>query len=264
MGAIRVLVIGDIVGEPGRRVCETMVPALRQRERLDFVVANGENIAAGSGITEATLQTLLQNGVDVVTTGDHVFKKREVYDLLKRSRRILRPANYPVGAHGFGSSVYDIVGMCSIGVVNLLGRVFLQTVDCPFQRITPIVEELRQKTRIVIIDFHAEATSEKIAMGWYLDGKVSCVYGTHTHVQTADETILPQGTAYITDIGMTGPCRSVLGRDIEAVLHRFTTQMPAHFAVARDDIRLHGAIVEIDIATGKAVSIRRIEERLSE
>jgi len=219
-------------------------------------------MAAGSGITKATAQEVFESGVDVITTGDHVFRRKEVYAMLDEYPNLLRPANYPVCSPGIGSSVYTINDSTKIGIINLLGRVFLNPIDCPFLRIKDIVESMRSKTNIILVDFHAEATSEKIALGWYLDGKVSTVYGTHTHVQTADETVLPDGTAYITDIGMTGPFRSVLGRDIEAVINRFVTQMPHYFKVASDDIRMTGVIVEIDTESGNAVSIKRVQEKL--
>lgn len=262
MKSIKVLTIGDIVGNPGREACRELVPLLRKREQLHFVVANGENMAAGSGITKSTIKEVFDSGVDVITTGDHAFRRKEAYALLDENPCLLRPANYPVCSPGLGSAIYPLSDTLNIGIINLLGRVFLNPIDCPFLRIKDIVESMRKKTEIILVDFHAEATSEKIALGWYLDGKVSAVYGTHTHVQTADETILPEGTAYITDIGMTGPFRSVLGRDIEAVINRFVTQMPHHFHVATDDIRLNGIIVEIDTATGRATSIKRVQEKL--
>lgn len=262
MSVIRVLVVGDIVGSPGREVCRELIPLLRTREKIDFIIANGENMAGGSGITKATVNDLFQSGVDVITTGDHVFKRKESYALLDESKMILRPANYPVCSPGIGSYVYAIDDSVTIGIVNLLGRVFLNPIDCPFARIKDIVDDMRTKTNIIIVDFHAEATSEKIALGWYLAGRVSCVYGTHTHVQTADETILPGGTAYITDVGMTGPFRSVLGRDVEAVLSRFVTQMPAFFKVATEDLRLNGALIDIDTQTGTARTIKRVQEKL--
>jgi metallophosphoesterase (TIGR00282 family) len=262
MKKIKILMIGDIVGSPGREVCRELIPVLRKREGLDFIVANGENMAGGSGITQSTVKEIFEAGVDVITTGDHIFKRKEAYALLDETPNILRPANYPVCSPGFGSYIYEINNDVKIGIVNLLGRVFLNPIDCPFTRIKSIVEEMRTKTTTILVDFHAEATSEKIALGWYLDGLVSAVYGTHTHVQTADEAILPKGTAYITDIGMTGPFLSVLGRDIEAVLNRFVTQMPSYFKVASDDLRMNGIIVEIDPVTGSSLSIKRIQEKL--
>ena len=254
--------IGDVVGSPGRDVCRELIPVLRKREELDFVVANGENMAGGSGITKPTVKEMFEAGVDVITTGDHVFKRKEAYALLDETPNLLRPANYPVCSPGLGSYIYPLNDDIQIGVINLLGRVFLNPIDCPFTRIKTIIDEMRKKTTVILVDFHAEATSEKIALGWYLDGLVSAVYGTHTHVQTADDAILPKGTAYITDIGMTGPFRSVLGRDIDAVLSRFVTQMPSYFKVATEDLRMNGIIVDIDAETGLAQSIKRVQEKL--
>ena len=254
--------IGDIVGKPGRQVCQQVIPALREREKLDFVVANAENSAGGSGITKSTTKEIFESGVDVITTGDHVFKRKEAYALLDANKNLLRPANYPVSSPGVGSYIYSVSESLQIGIINLLGRVFLNPIDCPFVCIRDIVEKMSRKTSVILVDFHAEATSEKIALGWYLDGKASAVYGTHTHVQTADEAILPGGTAYITDIGMTGPFRSVLGRDIDAVINRFVTNMPHYFKVAGDDLRLNGVIVKIDCESGRALSIKRVQEKI--
>ena len=262
MSSIRILMVGDVVGEPGRRICQELLSHLRKEEELDYIIANGENIAGGSGLTKRTIDELFKGGVNVVTSGDHVFKQKEAHELLQNNNYLLRPANYPPMSPGNGSYIYRVNPEVSIAVVNLLGRVFLNPIDCPFQRINELLEDLKQKVKIIIVDFHAEATSEKIALGWYLDGKVSAVLGTHTHVQTADETILPKGTAYITDVGMTGPFHSVLGRDVEAVIRRFVTQMPTRFKVATDDIRLSGVIIECDTDTGRALSIKRMQKKL--
>lgn len=263
MGKVTVLMLGDIVGAPGRRACRELIPALRKEEQIDFVIANGENMAGGSGVTEATAAEVLESGVDVVTTGDHIFKRRESYALLDKDSRILRPANYSTVAPGLGSYIFTINERVKIGVINLIGRVFMQSVECPFKTATNCVDAMKAKgVAVICVDLHAEATSEKIAMGWHLDGEVSIVAGTHTHVLTADETILPKGTAYITDLGMVGPYRSILGRDIKSVLHRFITQMPTHFGVATDDIRISGILVTIDAVSGKAQFIRRIHKRL--
>ena len=258
----KVLVIGDTVGKPGREACRRLIPKLREREGIDLVVVNGENLAGGSSVTRETADELFQNGVDVITTGDHVFKKKEAAGLLDVEGRILRPLNYPKGTPGHGFAVATTAKGVKIAVVNLLGRVFLQTVDCPFQAIESILKSLKSQAKVVLIDFHVEATSEKVALGWFLDGQVSAVYGTHTHIQTADESILPKGTAYMTELGMTGPYRSVLGRDISQVLHRFRTQMPGPMEVASEDIRLSGALIEIDGSTGRATAIQRIHERI--
>jgi metallophosphoesterase (TIGR00282 family) len=227
-----------------------------------LVVVNGENIAGGSSVTKDTVEELLRNGVDVITSGDHIFKKKEALPVIESNARVLRPLNYPKGTPGSGFVVVTTRTGVKIAVINLLGRVFLQTVDCPFQTVEQALKSIKAQTKIVIVDMHAEATSEKVAMGWFLDGTVSAVYGTHTHIQTADETILPKGTAYITEVGMTGPYHSVLGREIDQVLHKFLTQMPGHMDVAQGDIRLSGALISIDVSSGRAVSIQRIHERL--
>jgi len=237
---------------------------LRESESIDFVIVNGENMAGGSGITEKTALELLNNGVDVLTSGDHIFKNKNVDDFFHRDKRVLRPANYK-DKPGFGYGIYQSKTGVKIGVINLIGRVFLagDTVNNPFNMVIDELNKIRRETPIIILDIHAEATSEKIAMGWHLDGQVSGIFGTHTHVTTADETILPKGTAYITDVGMTGPYESVLGREVKPVLHRFRTDGPARFDVAKKDVRLKGVIMEIEIKSGKAVSIERIERRLS-
>jgi len=259
---IRILALGDTVGEPGRMACKILVPRFLE-EGVEFVLVNGENAAGGSGITESTARELFSHGVDVVTTGDHFFDKREAYDYLARETRVLRPLNYPPQALGHGSVILETRKKRKIGVINLMGQVFMiPHGDSPFLKVKEAIQKMREETKIILVDMHAEATSEKIAMGWFLDGKVSAVFGSHTHVQTADERILPQGTAYITDLGMTGPHYSVLGRDIDSILNRFMTQMPTRFSVAAEDVRLSGVIFDVDPDTGKAVQIKRIHERL--
>lgn len=255
---LKTLVLGDIVGRPGREVVEKRLPALIQREGIHFVVANGENSAGGSGITPEVTKRLFPCGLDVITSGDHIWKKKEAIQLLEKEPRILRPANYSPMALGRGWTVVDSHSGISVGVINLLGRVFMQPVDCPFRTVDEVLKEVSRKTKIIIVDMHAEATSEKIAMGWYLDGRVSAVVGTHTHVQTADERILPNGTAYITDLGMTGPYKSILGRDIDRVLKAIITQMPTRFEIAEKDVRMSGAIITIESSTGKALEIKRL------
>lgn len=262
MELVKVLVIGDTVGKPGREACRTIIPKLREQHGIDLAVVNGENLAGGSSMTRETAEELFQNGVDVITSGDHIFKKKEAVTLVDENPRVLRPLNYPKGTPGHGFVVVTTQKGVKVAIVNLLGRVFLQSVDCPFQAMETTLKALKSQTRIILIDFHAEATSEKIALGWFLDGEVSAVYGTHTHIQTADETILPKGTAYMTELGMTGPYRSVLGRDIGQVIHRFRTQMPGPMDVASEDIRLSGALIGIEVETGRAKSIQRIHERL--
>lgn len=264
MKPFRVLVAGDVVGNPGREACMKLIPRLRREEKIDFVIVNGENLAGGSGVTESTTRELFQNGVDVITSGDHVFRKKEAEELLARNHRILRPANYPAAVPGSGSTVIAAQNGVKVGVLNLIGRVFLKTVDCPFEVARREVEKLRKETPVIFVDIHAEATSEKVALGWFLDGKVSGIFGTHTHVQTADECILPKGTGYITELGMCGPYRSVIGRDIDAVLHMFLTQMPSKLEVATEDARLSGAIFDIDPSSGKTLAVRRVHERVAD
>lgn len=259
---MRILFIGDIVGEPGRQAIKELVPKIVKRERIDFVIANGENTAGGSGITPMIVDELLGYGVDIITSGDHVWKRKEILDRIAEDARILRPANYPMEAPGFGATVVTSKSGTEVGVINLIGRVFMQAVECPFKTVKREVDKMRQKTRIIVVDVHAEATSEKVALGWFLDGTVSAVIGTHTHIQTADEKILPKGTAFLTDAGMTGPYDSVIGRKKEQILNRFMTQMPTKFEMAENDVQLHGAIIEIDEKTGLAESIKRIQEKL--
>lgn len=260
---MKILFIGDIVGEPGRRAVEELVPKIKKREGVEFVIANGENVAGGSGITPALADELFEHGVNVLTSGDHIWKRKEIVEKIDSDRRVLRPANYPSGVPGFGSAVIQSSSGTDVGVVCLVGRVFMQPVECPFRVARGEIDKLKKTARVIIVDMHAEATSEKIAMGWYLDGTVSAIVGTHTHVQTADEKILPGGTAFISDVGMTGPFDGVIGRKKEQILARFLTQMPARFEMAEGDIQLHGVIIDIDEKTGKANSIKRIQEKLA-
>lgn len=263
MGTMKVLAFGDVVGDPGRIAIQEIVPRLVREESVDFVIANGENLAGGSGITEPAVRSLFAAGVNVMTSGDHVFRKKEGEALLENSSRILKPANYPAGTPGIGATVVEAKNGVKVGVLNLIGRVFLKTVNCPFEIAEREVKKLREHTSLIFVDIHAEATSEKVALGWFLDGKVSAVFGTHTHVQTADETILPKGTGFITELGMCGPYESVIGREIGQVLKMFQTQMPVRLDVARGDARVSGALFEVDCETGKTVSIRRIHERVA-
>jgi hypothetical protein len=258
---MRVLFLGDIVGSPGRDIICRRLPEIREREKIDVVIANGENAAGGSGLTPRLAQDLFDSKVDVLTSGDHIWKKKEIYDILDKTNRIVRPANYPQGVPGSGATSIEVGGKIKIGVINIVGRVFMEAVECPFTRVRDEVQKLKKITPIIIVDMHAEATSEKVAMGWFLDGKVSAVVGTHTHIQTADEKILPAGTAYITDCGMTGPYDSVIGRRKDAVLERFLTQLPTRFEMADGDVQMHGVIIDIDDATGKATAIRRVQEK---
>ena len=258
---MKLLFIGDIVGSPGRDAIRALLPQLKQQHAIDFVVANAENAAGGTGITPRIANDLFQSGCDVLTAGDHVWKRREILDIITDNARILRPLNMPSTAPGNGSGVYTLASGVAVAVVVLLGRVFIDAMtDSPFLVMRDAVNTLRQKTNIIILDFHAEATSEKVAMGWFLDGKISALLGTHTHIQTADERVLPKGTAYITDVGMTGPCDSVIGRNKEKVIERFLTGMPTRFELGVNDIQLHGALVDIDEANGKAKTITRIKQ----
>jgi hypothetical protein len=257
---VKILFIGDIVGEPGRRAVRTLVPLLRQRHSIDAVVANGENSAGGSGITPKTAEEIFAGGVNVITTGDHLWDQKEVTALLASEPRFLRPLNYPPGTVGQGSHVFQLDGWPPFAVLNLQGRTFMPDLDNPFSVVQTEVARLRAHTRIILVDFHAEATSEKIALARWLDGQVSAVIGTHTHVQTADEQIFPGGTAFLCDAGFTGPHESVLGREIEPVIQRFLTHTPQRFEVAKRRVLLQGALIKVDDNTGQAQSIERISE----
>ena len=259
---MRILFIGDIVGEPGRQAVKELIPKIQKKENVEFVIANAENAAGGSGVTPALADELLGYDIDVLTSGDHIWKRKEIFDYIETSRQLLRPANYPAEAPGLGWTVVKSKSGTEVGVINLIGRVFMQAVECPFRTAKAAVDKMKEKARVIVVDMHAEATSEKIAMGWYLDGSVSAIIGTHTHVQTADEHILPNGTAFLCDAGMTGPFDSVIGRKKEQILSRFITQMPTRFEMAEGDIRLNGAIIDIDEKTGKANSIKRVQEKL--
>ncbi len=247
-----VLVIGDIIGRPGRQAVRELLPGLRQQYRLDLVIANAENVAGGIGLTSTTARELLDAGVDVLTTGNHIWAQKEIIPYLDGEMPILRPLNYPPGVPGRGY----IVGSQAV-VVNLIGRTFMSNFDCPFRAMDQLLTELKHRLP-VIIDFHAEATSEKVAMGRYLDGRVSAVLGTHTHVGTIDARLLPRGTAYVTDIGMTGPIDSVIGDDTEAVIHRFLTIMPHHLSVGKGKTIFNAVLVRIDEDSGQAIGIDRI------
>lgn len=252
--------IGDIVGSPGRRaVCE-LLPVLKDRHKLDVIIANGENSAGGNGITPDIAADLYSYGVDAITTGDHLWDQKEVLELLQNEPRFLRPLNYPSGTPGRGSTVLKIRNLPPVAVMNAQGRTFMPPLENPFLLAMEEAKWLRQHTNIIFVDFHAEATSEKIAFARMLDGQVSAVVGTHTHVQTADEQIFPGGTAYLSDAGFTGPHESILGREIQPVLQRFRTSMPQRFEVARNDVKLHGVVVEIDNTTGKSLRIERVSE----
>jgi 2',3'-cyclic-nucleotide 2'-phosphodiesterase len=261
---VNILFIGDIVGEPGRRVVKVLVPRLRQRHQATLVIANGENAAGGAGITVNTAMEIYAAGVDIITTGDHLWDQKEVTALLQNEPRFLRPLNYPPGTTGQGSTICQFENISPIAVLNLQGRTFMTDLENPFLCARAEVERLRKITPIIFVDFHAEATSEKIALARMLDGQVSAVVGTHTHVQTADEQLFPGGTAYLTDAGFTGGHESVLGREIEPVVRRFLSNTPQKFGIATQRVLLQGAVVEINDHTGKAIGIQRISEPLPE
>lgn len=256
---MKALFIGDIVGKVGRSAVKALLPKLAEKYKIDLVIANGENIAGGFGLTETLVHDIFRTGVHVITTGNHVWDKKEFIPYISKDNRVLRPLNYPPGVPGFGSIVINTSNGLKAAVINISGRVFMTNVDCPFRTIKAELENISKETNIVIIDFHAEATSEKIALGYYLDGKVSAIIGTHTHVQTADEKILPDGTAYITDVGMTGPSHSVIGIEVEMIIQRFLTNMPAKFETAQGEGVLSAAVIEINNNTGKATAIQRLQ-----
>ncbi|HMO15749.1 MAG TPA: TIGR00282 family metallophosphoesterase [Pirellulaceae bacterium] len=255
---MKILLVGDIVGKPGVEFCVRTLPGLRRRESIDVIIANGENADAGSGITQSLYKRLKNNaGVDCITLGDHAYRKREIFETLDSQSDIIRPANFPNSAPGRGLMVGKFFGQ-PVAIINLIGRVFMKPVDCPFLKADQLLEQLDENIKIRIIDFHAEATSDKQVMGRYLDGRVSAVLGTHTHVATADEQILPGGTAFQCDVGMTGSFESILGRVIENVVSTTISLVPSTFHVAERDVQLSGTIVEIDETTGLASSIRRV------
>lgn len=255
---MRVLHIGDIVGKPGRVIVARAVRTLKERERLDLVTANAENAAAGSGMTSDIYRELVNAGVDGITMGDHIYRRQEIFGTLETAANLVKPANFPPEAPGRDHMILSTPSGARVAVFSLLGRVFTRPVDCPWKAADRVLQQIPRDVKTIVVDFHAEATSDKQLMGRYLDGRVSAVLGTHTHVPTADEQILPGGTAFQCDIGMTGPHESILGREIEAVLETTITFRPTHFEVAAGDVRLNGAIVEIDDATGRATSIRRL------
>jgi hypothetical protein len=261
---MNILFVGDIVGKPGREMVRKGLRGLVEHHEVDLVIANAENSAAGFGVTKEIGDTLLEWGVDVMTSGNHIWDKKEAIEYIATQPRLLRPANYPAGVPGRGTYVAQTGDGRAVGVINVMGRVFMLNIDDPFAIVLREIEAIRHKTRVIIVDFHAEATSEKIAMGWYLDGKVTAVFGTHTHVQTADERILPKGTAYLTDAGMTGPHDSIIGMELEPSLSRFLTAMPSKFEPATGNPRLNGVIVQADDRSGRATGVTRISYSESE
>ncbi len=259
---MKILFIGDIVGKPGRRAVKELLPALVGGRGVDLVIANCENAAAGFGITREVVEELYGAHIDILTSGNHVWDKKEALEFIDDYETLLRPANYPDAVPGKGSVVMPTAAGDCVGVLNLAGRIFMQPIDCPFAAVKKEIARLKARAKVIIIDIHAEATSEKKALGWYVDGQVSAVLGTHTHVQTADNEILPGGTAYISDVGMTGPFDSVIGIRKETIIERFITQLPNKFDVAKNDIRLQGVLMDIDAQTGNANAIERISVRL--
>ncbi|MCK4400939.1 TIGR00282 family metallophosphoesterase [bacterium] len=259
---MKILFIGDVVGKAGRCAIEKLVPALLNTNSIDICIANGENAAGGKGITRKISNQFFSYGIDIITSGNHIWSNKDILSALDTDGRILRPANYPDGVKGIGSTTFESKKGYIIGIINLMGRIFMKPLDCPFKTAEKEIKKLKKRAMVNIIDFHAEATSEKIALGRYLDGKVTAVIGTHTHVQTADEKILPKGTAYITDVGMTGPHDSIIGAKKDAVFQRFLTQVPVKIEAASDDIWLNGVIIEADYDSGKALSIERVSRKL--
>jgi metallophosphoesterase (TIGR00282 family) len=260
---MNILFAGDIVGKPGRMAVQLLYPRIKEDYSVDLFIANAENAAGGSGITADIVWQLHSFGVDVITMGDHVWRQKDILNVIDEDYRLIRPANFPAGTPGRGSTIVDVPGKGKVGVIAVLGRMLMVRLplDCPFRAAEQELKEIKKDAKIIVVDVHAEATSEKLAFGNFLDGRVSAVLGTHTHVQTADEVVREGGTAYITDCGMTGPFRSILGRDVEPVLKSFITRMPYYFSVAKDDIRLTGVLLDIDEKTGKARRIVRIQRK---
>jgi metallophosphoesterase (TIGR00282 family) len=256
---MKILFIGDIVGKVGRNAVKASLPGLTDKYKIDMIIANGENIAGGFGLTESLVNDLYAMGVHVITTGNHVWDKKDFVSYISKDNRVLRPANFAPGVPGYGSIIHTLPDGTKVGVLNLSGRVFMANMDCPFRTAQAEIETLAQAAKVIIIDLHAEATSEKVAFGYFVDGKASAVIGTHTHVQTADEKILPHGTAYITDVGMTGPAHSVIGIEVAQIIQRFLTGMPDRFETAQGKGILSAVVLDIDAGTGKANGIQRIQ-----
>ncbi|MFQ5638844.1 MAG: TIGR00282 family metallophosphoesterase [bacterium] len=255
---INILFIADIVGKSGLDIVSKITPSLKEKYRIDFCIANGENGCEGKGLTKRIAQDYFNLGIDIITSGNHIWDNRDIYEELNSSAKILRPLNYPDGNYGKGSTVVNLENGLKIGVVNLQGRTFMYSIDCPFKTGLSEIRRMQKETDIILVDFHAEATAEKCAMGWWLDGKVSAVIGTHTHVQTADERILPEGTAYITDVGMTGPFDSVIGMKKEVAIKRFLHQTPARFKMAEKNLRYCAVVVTVNCESGCSTKIQRI------
>lgn len=256
---MRLLMVGDVVGKPGRKAVSVFLPELRKKHEIDMIVANGENAAGGIGLTPETAEELFQSGVDVITSGNHIWHHREIVPYLEAEPRILRPLNMPPGVPGQGYVITD-----KAMIVSLLARVFVGNFDCPFRTMDRLLEEVNPRPPIIIVDFHGEATAEKIALGWYLDGRVSAVLGTHTHVGTVDARVLPRGTAFVSDVGMVGPINSVIGDDIDSVIERFLTSMPHRLSVGKGNPIFNSVLVDVDEDTGRASSISRLDLELPE
>lgn len=259
---LKILFVGDIVGKPGRLAVRELLPPIVGEHSPDLVIANGENAAGGFGITPDIADELKKLQIDVITSGNHIWDKKEIFDYINTEPRLIRPANYPAGSPGAGWGIYECASGAKVGVVNLMGRVFMDCLECPFRLGKELVESIRKETPIIVVDMHAEATSEKYAMGWHLDGLASAVIGTHTHVQTSDERILSNGTAYMTDAGMTGPTDSVIGVQKDIIVERFLTQMPIKFDVATKGVELQGAVITVERESGRAIKIERVKKVL--
>ena len=255
---MKILAIGDIIGKPGRSAVERLLPGLYREYGIDLVIGNGENAAGGIGLTPGTAQELFDAGIEVITSGNHIWSHKELLPYLEGNSAILRPLNYPPSSPGYGYLLKH-----NVLVVNIIGRTFMDNFDCPFRAMDSLLAGFENKPNIIIVDFHAEATSEKAAMGWYLDGRVSAVLGTHTHIGTIDARILPGGTAYVTDIGMVGPVDSVIGDDVSSVLNRFLTQIPRRLSVGKGTVEFNAILVEVNKDTGKATSIQRIQRTVA-
>lgn len=260
---MKIFFIGDIVGKPGRRAVSALLPGVIEQYGIHFVIANGENAAAGFGVTKDVVEELFASRIDVLTSGNHIWDKKEVEEFIEDYDALLRPANYPANVPGRGSVVMPTSSVADLGVMNLMGRVFMIPIECPFRTADKELAKLNLKTKVVIVDMHAEATSEKQALGWYLDGRVSAVLGTHTHVQTADEGILPGGTAYISDVGMTGPFDSIIGIKKDTIIKRFLSQVPMKYDVAKDNVWMQGVVIDIDESSGKSLSIERVNIKMN-
>ncbi len=259
---MNILVIGDVVGKPGRKIIKETLAGIQKEYNIEFTIVNAENAAGGRGLTREVMGELLSSNIDVLTMGNHVWDNRDIFNFIDDEYRLIRPANYPEPCPGQGFHIYTAGFNIKVAVINISGRVYLPSLDCPFRKLDDILASIAEEADLIIVDFHAEATSEKLALGYYADGRVTALLGTHTHIQTADERILPHGTAYITDLGMTGPADSILGMKKEAVINRFLSQRPARFEVATGLGQIQGAIIEVDPNTFKAVSIYRISQTM--